>query len=60
MPTDKDIQTQVIKLSEQVAKMTLVNSSLLDEVATLKRNYSRLVSEMNERLELVHEKVFRR
>jgi cell division protein FtsB len=61
MKVDKttEIQQQVLKLNAQVAQLSATNSNILDEVATLKSNYTKLVSDLNTRLEMVHQKVFR-
>jgi|ETNvirnome_2_300_1030623.scaffolds.fasta_scaffold03198_4 peptidoglycan hydrolase CwlO-like protein len=59
MPTDKKLEQQVEKLTSQVNNLTNSNSQLLDEVETLKSNYSRLVEDISARFETVHEKIFR-
>jgi len=53
-------QAQQIKdLSARLSSLSAANSKLLDEVATLKSNYNRLVEDVSARLEVVHEKIFR-
>jgi len=59
MPTNNQIQEQVIKLNAQVAQLAISNSNLNDEISLLKNNYGKLVEEVNLRLEAVHKKVFR-
>jgi len=59
MPTNKELEQQVEKLTGQISQLRNSNSQLLDEVAALKNNYSRLVEDVSVRFEAVHEKIFR-
>ena len=59
MSTNKNLEQQVEKLTGRVNNLTNSNSRLLDEVETLKSNYSRLVEDISARFETVHEKIFR-
>jgi len=54
MVTNKELEIQVNKLQERVARLTSSNSNLKDELIILKSNYVKLVNQMNERLEAVH------
>ena len=54
------LDTKVDALNERLSQLSLTNSQLLDEVSTLKRNYNRLVEDVNTRLEVVHQKLFRK
>ena len=56
---ESKLEQQVEKLTNQVNTLSSSNSQLLDEVATLKKNYNRLVEDVSARLEVVHEKLFR-
>jgi len=58
-PSSNQLQEQLIKLTSQVAHLTIANSNLTDEVQALKQNYGQLVDDVNSRLEAVHKKVFR-
>ena len=54
MSTNKELEVQVKNLNERVAKIQASNSNLKDELLILQHNYTRLVNQMNERLEAVH------
>lgn len=59
MATNKELESQVEKLKNRVNHLNSTNSSLLDEVATLKNNYKTLIEDVNTRFKVVHEKLFR-
>lgn len=59
MSTDKELEQEVKNLATRVGQLSVANSKLLDEVATLKSNYTRLIEDVSTRLEVVHEKLFR-
>lgn len=59
MPTNAELEKQIVTLSTQVAQLSMSSSKLFDEVATLRNNYSKLVEDVSTRLEVVHEKIFR-
>ena len=50
----KELEIQVKKLNEHVSKLQASNSRLKDDLVALQHNYTRLVTQMNERLEAVH------
>jgi len=59
--TNKELEKQVAalniankSLSERVTKLQTSNSELKDEITILKHNYSRLVTDMSTRLEVIH------
>lgn len=54
MATNKELEIQVSTLTERVSRLTSSNSNLKDELMILKSNYTKLVKQMNERLEAVH------
>ena len=55
---ESKLQKQVEKLTNQVNGLSNSNSQLLDDVAALKSNYSRLVEDVSVRFEAVHKKIF--
>lgn len=59
MATKKDLDTQVNDLNSRVTQLATTNSNLIDEVAVLKQNYNKLVEDVNSRLKVVHDKLFR-
>jgi len=59
MATNTDLKTEVDSLKSRVSTLAVSNSRLMDEVSTLKNNYTKLVEDMNSRLEVVHNKIFR-
>jgi predicted nuclease with TOPRIM domain len=54
MATNKQLEAQVNTLTERVARLSSSNSELRDEMVVLKNNYSKLVNEMSQRLEVIH------
>ena len=54
MATNKQLETQVNTLSERVTRLQTSNSELRDELVVIKSNYTTLVNEMSQRLELIH------
>jgi len=54
MSTNKELETQVKNLNERVIRLQASNSNFKDELVILQHNYTRLVNQMNERLEAVH------
>ena len=54
MATNKQLETQVNSLSERVSRLQASNSELRDELVVIKSNYTTLVKEMSQRLELIH------
>ena len=60
MSTNKELEQKVKNLENKLGHIANTNSQLLDEVATLKRNYTQLVEDVGARLEVVHEKLFRK
>jgi len=56
---ESKIEQEVKNLTNQVNRLQSCNSQLLDEVATLKNNYTKLVEDVSARLEAVHKKIFR-
>ena len=54
MATNKQLETQVNTLSERVNRLQSSNSELRDELVVLKGNYTTLVNEMSQRLEVIH------
>jgi len=52
--TNKELETQVNTLSKRVASLQNSNSELRDELASIKNNYTTLVNEMSQRLEVIH------
>ena len=54
MSTNKELDVKVKQLNERVSKLQSSNSKLKDEILIMQNNYSRLVEQMNERLEAVH------
>ena len=58
-PNESKLQKQVDKLLTQVNSLSDSNSRLLDAVADLKSNYTRLVEDVSTRFEVVHKKLFR-
>ena len=54
MATVKQLEAQVNKLSENVARLQTSNSELRDELVVVKNNYNTLVQEMSTRLEVIH------
>jgi len=56
---ESKLEQEVKNLSDQIGRLQACNSKLLDEVATLKSNYTKLVEDVGVRLEAVHEKIFR-
>ena len=59
MPTNKELEQQIEKLTSQISQLRNNNSQLLDEVAALKTNYSQLVEDVSARFQAVHKKIFR-
>ena len=59
MTTNKELETQVKDLTSRVSTLANANSQLTDEVYLLKNNYNNLVVDVNKRLEVVHNKIFR-
>jgi len=59
MATNKELEAQNKDFNNRLRTLTSAYSQLTDEVHTLKRNYTRLVEEMNTRLETVAKKLFR-
>ena len=53
------LEQEVEKLASQIKQLKNSNSHLLDEIATLKSNYGRLVEDVGDRFKVVHEKIFR-
>jgi ElaB/YqjD/DUF883 family membrane-anchored ribosome-binding protein len=58
MATNKELENQVKELNKRVAGMTSSNSALADEIAMLKSNYTQLVKDVSNRLEVLHNKIF--
>lgn len=54
MSTNKELEVKIKQLNERVSKLQSSNSKLKDEILIMQHNYSRLVEQMNERLEAVH------
>lgn len=54
MATNKQLETQVNTLTERVTRLQTSNSELRDELTILKHNYSKLVTDMSTRLEVIH------
>ena len=52
--TNKELETQMNTLSKRVTNLQNSNSELRDELASIKNNYTALVSEMSQRLEVIH------
>jgi len=52
--TDKQLETRVNALSERVTRLQTSNSELRDELVIIKNNYTTLVKEMSQRLEVIH------
>ena len=59
MATNKELEQQVSDLNSQIGRLVSANSSLLDEVAVLKKNYVNFVENVNSRFKVVHERIFR-
>jgi predicted nuclease with TOPRIM domain len=59
MATNKELEAQNKDINNRLKTLTSAYSQLTDEVHTLKRNYTRLVEDMNVRLETVAKKLFR-
>jgi peptidoglycan hydrolase CwlO-like protein len=55
----ENLQKTVNELDKRIGSLATSNSQLLDDVSALQRNYDKLVSDMNSRLEVIHEKLFR-
>jgi len=55
----ENLQKTVNELDKRIGSLATSNSRLLDDVNALQRNYDKLVSDMNSRLEVIHEKLFR-
>ena len=60
MATNAEIKREVESLKDRLKNLQSSNSRLFDEMAALKSNYSNLVEDMNARLEVVHDKLFRK
>jgi predicted nuclease with TOPRIM domain len=56
MSTNKELEAQVKQMGERVSKLQSSNSKLKDEILIMQNNYSRLVEQMNARLEAVHDR----
>ncbi len=54
MATNKELQVKIVNLNERVARLQASNSELRDEMLVLKNNYTTLVKEVSERLEVIH------
>jgi predicted nuclease with TOPRIM domain len=54
MATNKQLETQVNTLTERVTRLQTSNSELRDELVILKGNYSKLVNDLSQRLEVIH------
>ena len=59
MANNKDLETWVRDFDARLSNLATTNSQLTDEVVILKKNYNRLVEDMNTRLKVVHENLFR-
>ena len=53
MATNKQLETQVTSLNESVTKLQNQNSQLRDEIYVLKNNYTQLVKELSQKLEVI-------
>ena len=53
MATNKQLETQVTSLKESVTKLQNQNSQLRDEIYVLKHNYTQLVKELSQKLEVI-------
>ena len=53
MATNKQLETQVTSLKEIVTKLQNQNSQLRDEIYVLKHNYTQLVKELSQKLEVI-------
>tara|TARA_Y100001936_G_C16024311_1_gene641464 strand:- start:300 stop:482 length:183 start_codon:yes stop_codon:yes gene_type:complete len=60
MATNAELTREVEDLKNRLTTLQSSNSRLFDEMAALKSNYSNLVEDMNARLEVVHNKIFRK
>lgn len=54
MATNKQLETQVNTLTERVTRLQTSNSELRDELVILKGNYSKLINDLSQRLEVIH------
>ena len=50
----QQLETQVNALSERVTRLQTSSSELRDELAVIQNNYTTLVKEMSQRLEIIH------
>ncbi len=54
MSTNKELESQVEELSKAVSQLQSTSSDIRDELVVLKNNYTKLVSELSTRLEVIH------
>ena len=54
MATNKELTVEVKNLQERVTTLQNSNSNLRDEIVQLKTNYTRLVDEVSQRLQMIH------
>jgi hypothetical protein len=59
MSTNKELEQKVSSLENKVGQLATTNSQVLDDIAALKNNYTKLVEDVGVRLKVVHEKLFR-
>ena len=59
MSTNKELEQKVSSLENKVGQLSTTNSQVLDDIAALKSNYTKLVQDVGVRLKVVHEKLFR-
>jgi hypothetical protein len=59
MSTNKELEQKVSSLENKVGQLSTTNSQVLDDIAALKSNYTKLVEDVGVRLKVVHEKLFR-
>lgn len=53
MATNKQLEAQVVTLKEAVTRLQTSNSNLRDEMVALKNNYTLLVKELSNKLEVI-------
>jgi len=56
---NSNIEKTVEDLRVTVGRIAAANNALAEEVATLKQGYGQLVENVNSRLKVLHEKLFR-
>ena len=59
MATNKQLEEEIKECGKRISALAAANSQLTDEVLILKNNYSKLVKDIENRLERVSQKIFR-